>query len=293
MVKPGRLPPSAVRAAFQLVRLGNTLVSFVGTVVGGVAARGAGVELPASLWILLVLAALSTAFVTAGGNVVNDLLDRDSDRVNHPDRPLVTGAISPGVARWTATGLLVAAVVVAVPVILVRPLVGVFLAAALVALLSYEFRFKSAGFGGNLLVAFLTGLVFLYGGAAAGMPLAVLPFGFMAFFATLSREVIKDMEDLTGDVNRRTLPRIRGMAFSSGVARGAIATALALSVLPLFVLLPLDSVAGIMYASLVLVADALFVVSVTWLPARLHSEQTVSKAAMAVALIAFLAVAFR
>jgi len=293
MVKPGRLPPSAVRAAFQLVRLGNTLVSFVGTVVGGVAARGAGVELPASLWILLVLAASSTAFVTAGGNVVNDLLDRDSDRVNHPDRPLVTGAISPGVARWTATGLLVAAVVVAVPVILVRPLVGVFLAAALVALLSYEFRFKSAGFGGNLLVAFLTGLVFLYGGAAAGMPVAVLPFGFMAFFATLSREVIKDMEDLTGDVNRRTLPRIRGMAFSSGVARGAIATALALSVLPLFVLLPLGSVAGIMYASLVLVADALFVVSVTWLPARLHSEQTVSKAAMAVALIAFLAVAFR
>ena len=293
MVKPGRLPPSAVRAAFQLVRLGNTLVSFVGTIVGGVAARGAGVELPASLWILLVLAASSTAFVTAGGNVVNDLLDRDSDRVNHPDRPLVTGAISPGVARWTATGLLVAAVVVAVPVILVRPLVGVFLAAALVALLSYEFRFKSAGFGGNLLVAFLTGLVFLYGGAAAGMPVAVLPFGFMAFFATLSREVIKDMEDLTGDVNRRTLPRIRGMAFSSGVARGAIATALALSVLPLFVLLPLDSVAGIMYASLVLVADALFVVSVTWLPARLHSEQTVSKAAMAVALIAFLAVAFR
>jgi len=293
MVKPGRLPPSAVRAAFQLVRLGNTLVSFVGTVVGGVAARGAGVELPASLWILLVLAASSTAFVTARGNVVNDLLDRDSDRVNHPDRPLVTGAISPGVARWTATGLLVAAVVVAVPVILVRPLVGVFLAAALVALLSYEFRFKSAGFGGNLLVAFLTGLVFLYGGAAAGMPVAVLPFGFMAFFATLSREVIKDMEDLTGDVNRRTLPRIRGMAFSSGVARGAIATALALSVLPLFVLLPLGSVAGIMYASLVLVADALFVVSVTWLPARLHSEQTVSKAAMAVALIAFLAVAFR
>ncbi|MGA7861149.1 MAG: geranylgeranylglycerol-phosphate geranylgeranyltransferase [Thermoplasmata archaeon] len=293
MVKPGRLPPSAVGAAFQLVRFGNTLVSFVGTIVGGVAARGAGVDLPVSLWILLVLAALSTAFATAGGNVVNDILDRDSDRVNHPDRPLVTGAISPGVARWTATGLLVAAVVVAVPVILLRPLVGVFLAAALVALLSYEFRFKSAGFGGNLLVAFLTGLVFLYGGAAAGMPVAVLPFGFMAFFATLSREVIKDMEDLTGDVSRRTLPRVRGMAFSSGVARGAIATALGLSVLPLFVLLSLDSVAGIMYASLVLVADALFVVSVTWLPARLHTEQTVSKAAMAVALIAFLAVAFR
>jgi geranylgeranylglycerol-phosphate geranylgeranyltransferase len=282
-----------VRAGFQLVRIGNTLVSFVGTIVGGIAARGAGVHLPASLWVALVLAGFSTAFVTAGGNVVNDILDRETDRVNHPERPLVTGAISPGVARWTAAALLVGSVVVAVPVILLRPLVGVFLALALVALLSYEFRFKSAGFGGNLLVAFLTGLVFLYGGAAAGVPVAILPFALMAFFATLSREIIKDMEDLAGDVNRRTLPRVRGIPFASRVARGSIVTALALSVVPLVVLLPLDSVAGIMYTALVLVADALFVVSVVWLPARLHLEQTVSKGAMAVALLAFLAVAFR
>ncbi|MFZ0830838.1 MAG: geranylgeranylglycerol-phosphate geranylgeranyltransferase [Thermoplasmata archaeon] len=282
-----------MRAAFQLVRLGNTVVSFVGTLVGGVAARGSGIHLPESLWIALVLAAFSTAFVTAGGNVVNDILDRESDRVNHPDRPLVTGAISPATAQWTAVGLLVGAFAVAAPVYVTHPLVGGLLILAVAALLSYEFRFKSAGFGGNLLVAFLTGLVFLYGGAASGMPLAVLPFGFMAFFATLSREVIKDMEDLAGDVNRRTLPRVRGMAFASCVARGAVATALALSVLPLFVLLPIDSVAGIMYAGLVLVADALFVVSVFWLPAHLHSEQTLSKGAMAVALLAFLAVAFR
>ncbi|MGC2289070.1 MAG: geranylgeranylglycerol-phosphate geranylgeranyltransferase [Thermoplasmata archaeon] len=282
-----------MRAALQLVRIGNTFVSFAGTIVGGIAARGAGVELPASLWITLVLAAFSTAFVTAGGNVVNDILDRETDRINHPNRPLVTGAISPSVARGTAIVLLVGSVAVAVPVILLRPLVGVLLAVALIALLSYEFRFKSAGFGGNLLVAFLTGLVFLYGGTAAGMPVAVLPFGLMAFFATLSREVIKDMEDLAGDVNRRTLPRVRGITFASRVARGAIVTALALSVVPLFVLLPIGSVAGIMYAALVLVADALFVVSVVWLPARLHTEQTVSKGAMAIALLAFLAVAFR
>ena len=282
-----------MRAAFQIVRIGNTLVSFVGTIVGGLAARGAGLDVSPTLWPVLVLAAFSTSFVTAGGNVVNDILDRESDRVNHPDRPLVTGAISVPAARGMAVGLLAGAVVVAAPVILLRPLVGVLLAVALVALLSYEFRFKSEGFGGNLLVAFLTGLVFLYGGAAAGAPLAVVPFGLMAFFATLSREVIKDMEDVAGDVNRRTLPRVRGMPTASAVARGSVGTALALSVVPLLVLLPLDSVAGIMYAGLVLVADALFVVSVVWLPGRLHTEQTVSKGAMAVALLAFLAVAFR
>lgn len=282
-----------MRAAFKLVRIGNTLVSFVGTFVGGIAAHGDGLQLPQTMWIALILAAFSTAFVTAGGNVLNDILDRDSDRTNHPDRPLVTGAVSVRTARWTSGALLLAAVVAAGPVILLRPLVGALLAVALIALLSYEFRFKTAGFGGNLLVAFLTGLVFLYGGAATGMPIAVLPFGFMAFFATLSREVIKDMEDLVGDTDRRTLPRLRGMRFSGGVARGAVLTALALSLLPLVVLLPLDSVAGIMYASLVIGADALFVVSVIWLPDRLHLEQTVSKAAMALALVAFLAVAFR
>ena len=273
--------------------MGNTVVSFVGTIVGGVAARGSGIVLPLELWGLLVLAAFSTAFVTAGGNVVNDLLDRDSDRVNHPDRPLVTGEVSPGTARYLAVAFLAGSVIVAVPVMVREPLVGVFLAAALVALLSYEFRFKSAGFGGNLLVAFLTGLVFLYGGAAAGMPEAVLPFGFMAFFATLSREVIKDMEDLAGDVDRRTLPRTRGMGVAGVVARASVLVALGLSVLPLVVLVHLDSVAGIMYTALVLVADALFVVSVAWLPTRLHLEQSVSKGAMAVALFAFLAVAFR
>lgn len=83
------------------------------------------------------------------------------------------------------------------------------------------------------------------------------------------------------------------MPFAAGVARGSVVTALVLSTLPLFLLLRLDSVAGIMYAGLVLVADALFVVSVVWLPGRLHTEQTVSKGAMAVALVAFLAVAFR
>ena len=293
MVKPGCLPTNDVPAGFRLVRLGNTIVSFVGTVVGGVAARGAGVDLSTVLWAALVLAAFSTAFVTAGGNVINDLLDKESDRVNHPDRPLVTGAISPRAAQGAAVGLLAGAVAVAVPVILVRPLVGVFLAAALIALLSYEFRFKSAGFGGNLLVAFLTGLVFVYGGAAAGMPIAVLPFAFMAFFATLSREVIKDMEDLAGDVHRRTLPRVHGMSVASAVARGSVGIAVALSVLPLLGLLRASSVAGIMYAGLVLVADALFLLSVLWLPARLHAEQSVSKGAMAVALLAFLAVAFR
>ncbi|MCI4333413.1 MAG: geranylgeranylglycerol-phosphate geranylgeranyltransferase [Thermoplasmata archaeon] len=277
----------------HLIRLGNTLTALAGTVVGGLAARGAGLPTSSAFWLVLLLAALSTACVTAGGNVVNDILDRESDRTNHPDRPLVTGTISVRAARTGAAALLVAGGLAIVPVALTAPLLVPIFLAAVAALLAYEFRFKSVGFGGNLLVASLTGAVFLYGGAAAGNVVVVVPFALMAFGATLSREVIKDMEDAGGDRDRRTLPQTRGFGFASGTARLAVALALVLSPVPVLTYLAPTSIAGIMYLASVVAADALFVVSVLWLPRQLHREQTLSKAAMTVALLAFLAVAFR
>ncbi|MGB6500853.1 MAG: geranylgeranylglycerol-phosphate geranylgeranyltransferase [Thermoplasmata archaeon] len=282
-----------MQAALRLVRAGNLAVSFIGTVVGGLVARASGLVAPPAFWELVILAGCSTALVTGGGNVLNDYLDRDADRTNHPDRPLVTGEISPRTARRLATALFVLGVVAAIPVVWVEPLVGVILAVAVVALLGYEFRYKSEGFTGNGVVALLTGLVFLYGGAAAGRPILLLPFAAMAFLATLSREVIKDMEDVAGDVGRTTLPKTRGLPVATQVARGAVVAAIVLSAVPFFWFVSVGSVAGIIYLLLVAAADATFVLSVFHLPDRLHFEQSTSKAAMTVALLAFLAVAFR
>jgi geranylgeranylglycerol-phosphate geranylgeranyltransferase len=282
-----------VHPALRIVRAGNLAVSFVGTIVGGLVAHAAGVTGSLEFWTLLSLAAASTALVTAGGNVLNDLEDIEGDRVNHPNRPLVTGELSVASARILAVGLFAAGIEVALPVILVEPLVGVILAVALACMLAYEFRLKAGGLGGNLIVALLTGLVFLYGGAAAGNALILAPFAAMAFLATASREIIKDMEDVEGDVSRRTLPMTRGLGVAAVVARGTVGAAIALSFVPLFWFVHLSSVAGIIYLALVLAADAVFVVSVAALPRRLHWEQTMSKLAMTVALFAFLAVAFR
>jgi geranylgeranylglycerol-phosphate geranylgeranyltransferase len=282
-----------VQPWLRLVRVGNTLTAFAGTVVGGLAAKGVGIPTAPTFWVLVLLASVSTACATAGGNVLNDVLDRETDRTNHPDRPLVTGEISPGAARTAAAALFLVGAAAMVPVAFAAPLVAIIFAVAVAALLGYEFRFKSEGFAGNVLVAFLTAAVFLYGGAAAGDAVVVLPFATMAFGATLSREVIKDMEDAEGDRDRNTLPRVRGFGVASGVARLAVALAIVLSPVPLFTILAPSSVAGIMYLALVGAADALFVVSVVWLPKRLHREQTLSKGAMTVALLAFLAAAFR
>lgn len=287
-------PPSlGVHPALRLVRVGNLGVSFVGTVVGGLVAHGMGIAGSDIFWAILLLAAASTALVTAGGNVLNDLEDIEGDRVNHPDRPLVTGEVSVQTARIIAVGLFAGGIEAALPVIFVAPLVGVILAFALAGMLAYEFRLKAAGLGGNLVIAALTGLVFLYGGAAAGNVLLLAPFAAMAFLATASREVIKDMEDVEGDVTRQTLPKTHGLPLAGGVARAAVGAAIVLSFVPLFWFVHLSSVVGIIYLALVLAADAVFVASVALLPRRLHWEQTVSKVAMTVALFAFLAVAFR
>ncbi len=279
--------------ALRLVRAGNLAVSFAGTLVGGLVARGAGVYVPLVVWVAILLAAASTSLVTAGGNVLNDILDREGDRTNHPDRPLVTGEFSVGSARIFATFLFVAGALVVVPVTFLEPFVGVLLALAVGALLGYEFWLKGRGFLGNLTVAFLTGMVFLYGGAAAGNPLLLAPFAAMAILATVSREVIKDMEDVAGDVGRATLPKTRGMGLATSVARGSVGLAIALSFAPFLWFLRWGSVVGIIYLGLVVAADAVFVLSVTYLPGRLHWEQTMSKVGMTIALFAFLAVAFR
>jgi geranylgeranylglycerol-phosphate geranylgeranyltransferase len=275
------------------MRPANLAVAGAGAVVGGLAAHGNGLALPEGTWVWLGLAAISTALVTAGGNVLNDFRDRDGDRINHPDRPLVTGEVSIRAAEGMTFGFFVAGIAVAIPVALAEPLVGLILAIAVVSLLAYEFRWKARGFSGNLLVSLLTALVFPYGGAAAGNALPVLPLAAMAFLATLSREVIKDMEDVAGDLDRRTLPQRLGLPFSSTLARLVVVAAIALSGVPLFWFVVLDSATGLAYAGLVGVADAIFVLSVLYLPERLRFEQSASKAAMAVALAAFLAVAFR
>ena len=63
----------------------------------------------------------------------------------------------------------------------------------------YSYRLKQIPLLGNTVVAFLTGLAFLFGGVAMGkVSPVVFPFIF-AFTINLMREIVKDMEDAEGD----------------------------------------------------------------------------------------------
>ncbi len=69
----------------------------------------------------------------------------------------------------------------------------------LLALLAYTEFFKGLPGVGNALVAYLVGSTFLFGGAAVGEIGPAIVLAVLAATATLTREIIKDVEDIDGD----------------------------------------------------------------------------------------------
>src|SRR3990170_634306 len=240
---------------FQLARPLNCVMSAVGVGIGGMVAVGA--EAWAASALRLAFAGIAAASFTAGGNPLNDCADRETARTNHPGRPLPSGRVTPRAALAFATaGFAVAALTGLLASWECLVLVGV--NAAVMG--AYESRLKARGAVGNLTIGYLVGSLFLFAGLAVyagrGEPLlrtAIL--AALAGLSTLGREVTKDIEDIAGDVDRRTLPQ------QIGARR----------------------------AALVVPADGMFIYAALYSAARPTASQRVAKYGMIVALVAFLA----
>jgi 4-hydroxybenzoate polyprenyltransferase len=175
-----------------------------------------------------VLCSISLA---AAGYIINDLYDKPTDAVNKPDRVLIDGNVSENVA-WGmyATFNSVAFICgyllarhIDMPDLWMLPPV----AAALLYL--YAVDLKKRPVLGNLLVSILTALpVFLVAvydvlpaanteNAAAIQPFlyAIIAYALFAFYTNFIREIIKDAEDLEGDVTQgfKTLAVIMGRSY--------------------------------------------------------------------------------
>ena len=106
--------------------------------------------------------------------------------------------------------------------------------AALLVMLVYSPLLKSRGLQGNLAVAVVASMPLVYGAAAVGYWRAGLVPAVLAAFLHLAREVVKDIEDVPGDlaIGRATVP------IAWGVDAGFFAAA---GVLALFVPVSLES----------------------------------------------------
>jgi len=143
--------------------------------------------------VLLILAAMAAA---AYGNAVNDILDVETDRVSHPGRPLVTGAMSVGAAAVFAAALAVLSLGFATAA-------STFHAAAalipLMLLTMYSLYIKRTRLAGNVIVAALTAYALLFGGLPHPYTKILFAPALLAFLLNFCRELVKDVQDAEGD----------------------------------------------------------------------------------------------
>ena len=168
-------------------------------------------------WRLLALTA-STAMIAAGGYIINDYYDVKIDLINKPQRVVIGRGIPRRYALLMHSLLSIAGTVVG---FFLDWKIGVIHFISAFLLWWYSNSLKRQPFIGNLCIGFLTALSifvipFLY---PQSYIVHILIYGMFAFFATLLREIIKDIEDLKGDntFGCRTLPIVWGLRRTKNV----------------------------------------------------------------------------
>jgi geranylgeranylglycerol-phosphate geranylgeranyltransferase len=175
-----------------------TLTRPINSFVAGLAAIVAylidtGTIIPESLLLFFIV-----ALITAAGNVINDFFDAKIDAINRPDRPIPSGVVSRRAARGFAVMLFLAGLLVSFFTNSLCIGIAIFNALLLIA---YAAKLKSTPLIGNIVVAYLSASIFLFGGALNGWDglTRIIPIAAITFFAMLSRELLKDAEDVEGD----------------------------------------------------------------------------------------------
>lgn len=159
----------------------------------------------------LLLLSISTVSIAAGGYIINDYYDVKIDYINKPNRVVIGKSIT---RRYAILfHVVLSAIGVALGVYLSFG-IGIVNALSVFLLWLYSNNLKRLPFIGNVTVAFLTGLAVIVVDLfyRTNNSLVVI-YALFAFFITLVREVIKDMEDLKGDnsFGCKTLPIIWGI----------------------------------------------------------------------------------
>ena len=234
------------RGLLELTRPVNAIAASVLTFIGAFVAGGV-----ADQPLAVVVAVVTTGLAVGAGNAINDYFDRDIDRINQPERAIPRGAVSPR----GALAFSIVCFVVAVGLALTLTRLAIAIAAInLVALVVYTELFKGLPGLGNALVAYLVGSTFLFGAAAVGSVGEAIVLFVLAGVATLTREIIKDVEDIEGDREEglQTLPIAIGERRALVVATALLVGAVVASPLP-FVL----GYFGVAYLLVVVPADVI------------------------------------
>ena len=185
----------------ELLRPFNCVMTIIAVIIGALLIGGLAVFGSPALYFAIIAAFL----ITGAGNAVNDYYDMEADMVNRPKRPIPSGRVSQKAVLYYSILLFIIGVAFSG----FLPLIAIVIAiinSALLILYSYYFQHKA--YIGNIVVSYLVGSIYLFGAAAFWNGSAYLSVFFtlplilfsMSFLANFSREIVKDLEDIEGDM---------------------------------------------------------------------------------------------
>lgn len=180
-----------------------------------------------SFYILL----LTTIFVTAGGYVINDIFDTETDAINKPGKNIIGDKIDDDQAFNYYLFLSSMGVVGSFALMFTSGQMKISTLPIFIIILLYVYAstFKKMMVIGNIVVSICAALPILFLSVyelrinpfdpaavilfTQGIGLAAVVYGFFAFLTTWIRELIKDVEDMEGDdyIGARTLPIVIGI----------------------------------------------------------------------------------
>lgn len=184
-------------AYIKITRPLNVLITFLVVVVAILITQNEQTDL-----YTILLASIAASLVAAAGNIVNDIYDIESDKISHPNRVLVLGKLNKTEVKLEYIILNFISAIISIN--LSQTLFAIVFISALL-LFIYSAYLKKIPLIGNIVIALLTGLAFIYGGFASGNPVAAIVPAVFAFLINLIREIVKDIQDIEGDTKAGTI----------------------------------------------------------------------------------------
>jgi len=169
----------------------NFVITFVSVIVAAIICQP-----HTNLGFNIFLAAFAASFALASGNIINDLNDVEADKINKPFRPIPSEKITTNQAYVLYISSVFISILISVFLNEVALAIVLF---SILILFVYSKFLKQIPLIGNITVAFLTGLVFIFGGVVVENPVAAIVPAVFAFLINLIREMVKDIEDVEGD----------------------------------------------------------------------------------------------
>ena len=216
----------------DLIRLENSITGLVGVGLGALVVNG--IEISINQGVIITSYGISVMCFMFSWNAYNDITDIETDRSNRPGRPLPSGSLTLNEATnamnvsliFSILFLLIGALELSDSMIDEDVIVsaGIWILAILL-LISYEGvrgnrGLKHRGLIGNIVIAAAIGMDVLFGASAVSGTAdpKVISLAIMAFLFSLAREIIKDIEDMEGDIDRNTLPKSVGVDNARSIA---------------------------------------------------------------------------